>query len=162
MFQTATIIGIFLCAGMAVFDAPVTIDDNFVFSCLDSIPQPSEPLQLSGHWNAEYYGPSLPVYIAVPDRPPLILFTVESSDEVQGYLLSCTDNGTVTDSMLVYYWNSEGFESRTGTVSAGGIISVTILRDYGTDENNSFDFNGNGCFTPVNFPEPSMDGNLEN
>ena len=158
MFQTALIIGIFISPGTATFDAPVTIDDDFVFSCLDSIPQPSEPLNLSGNWNANYYGPSLPVCITVPGRPLLILFTVEYSDEVQGFLLTCTDNGTVTDSMPVYYWNSEGLESWMCTVQPDGRIAVTVNRDYGADENSVFDFNENGSFTPVQ----SVDGNLEN
>jgi len=162
LFQATLIICALLSVGVAVFDTPVTIDDNFVFSCLDSIPQPSEPLQLSGHWNVEYFGSSLPVYIAVPDRSPLILFTVNSSDEIQGYLLSCTDNGTVTDSMLVYYWNSEGFESQIATVNTSGRIAVTTYRDYGTDETNLFNFNEDGSFTPVNSSEPPANGSLEN
>jgi hypothetical protein len=162
MFQTALIIGIFIFPGTATFDAPVTVDDDFVFSCLDSIPQPSEPLHLSGNWNADYYGSILPVYITVPGRPLLILFTVEYSDEVQGFLLTCTGSGTVTDSMPVYYWNSEGFESWTCTIEPDGRIAVTVNRDYDADERSVFDFNEDGSFTPANPPDTTANGSLEN
>jgi hypothetical protein len=162
LFLVAAVIGFSLPSDLTIFDAPVVIDDDFVFSCFDSVPQPEKPLNLSGNWNAGYYEPSLPVYIAVPDRPPLILFTFESSDEIQGYLLSCTGDGTVSDSMLVYYWNSEGFISQTSRVTEDGGITVNILNDYSVNEHNTFAFNEDGSFTPVDSLETSADTDLEN
>jgi len=131
------ITGLNLPEGIISFDAPVTVNDSLVFSCLDSCQGTAEELNLPGKWSSDNFGSSLPVHITIPDKPGLILFIINSSNEIQGYLLSCSDQGDIIDSFQVYYWNSDGFESWESELNTDGSIIRNIHGTAGLCNNAS-------------------------
>ena len=123
------LIGFSLPEGIISLEAPVAINDSLVWNCLEhsqNADELMEALEFPAKWNSEGFATVLPVHISVPERPALILMLRDNSDETEGYLLSCSDQGLIIDSLPVYYWNSEGFETWNSYVNTDGSIIIDI------------------------------------
>ena len=149
---TVAITGFTLPEDIISIDTPVTINDSLVFGCLENSLNASEllaELAFPGRWDQESYATILPVHIAVPDRPSLILMIVDNTDETEGFLLSCSDQGSIIDSIPAYYWNSEGAESWNCIVDTRGSVTINIWRaeGWGDSITDTLFLDRNGYFT---------------
>lgn len=125
----AAMIGFTLPDGIISFDAPVAINDSMVLDCINSSNYAAELMESLGFpekWHPDNFETVLPVHIAVPEKPSLILLIFNNTDETQGYLLSCSDQGSIIDSIPAYYWNSEGSTFFSSFINTDG----SIIMDY--------------------------------
>ena len=136
------VIGFSLPAGIISLEAPVAINDSLVWACLDdsqNAEELMEELSFPEKWNPEGFATVLPVHISITERPALnlILMLLDNPDETEGYLLSCSEEGLIIDSLPLYYWNSEGFEAWNSTINTDGSVIINIQSADGWGENLS-------------------------
>ncbi len=145
------LIGFTLPRGIISFDAPVAINDSLVLDCLNNSQNATELMESLGFpekWHPDTFETVLPVHIAVPEKPSLILLLMNNSDETQGYLLSCSDQGSIIDSIPAYYWNSEGSMFFYSSINTDGSIVISSEAEDGWGHMTDTTFlHADGSFT---------------
>lgn len=148
----AAVMGFALPEGIISIDAPVAINDSLAFTCLDQSQNAEELMEALGlpeKWNSDNFATILPVHISVPERPSLILMLINNSDETMGYLLSCSEQGDIIDSRLVYSWISEGaYSLYTYIDEDGSIFSNSLwIESWGDSHADTAFLQTDGTFT---------------
>ena len=144
--------------GIAIIPVPVFISDSLVFSFDDTEPASDELVSELGLSELPFVVGHSSQYISgrieIEGAPLLLLLFQNHTEEISGWLVSCSDDGGIIDYLYVYYWNSEGFASRTGFVGADGTVVVnewlidesggsTEIDTVSLREDGFFEVNGN-------------------
>jgi len=121
--------------GINIIPLPVIIGDSLAFSLDDTDPISDELIDRLGLKEfpniSSHFTQYLPGKIETVGPPFLLLFFQSYTEEIFGWLLSYSYDGQVIDYVNIYYWNSEGFMSRTGSIDIAG---TTILNEWLLDE----------------------------
>ena len=74
------------------------------------------------------------------------------TDETMGYLLSCSEQGDIIDSIPAYYWNSEGAQAWYTYINKDGSIIMNIQAADGWGDNltDTTFLQTDGSFTMTN------------
>ncbi len=143
--------------GISVIPAPLIIGDSLAFSFDESDPISDELFNRLGLSelpnNGSHFTQYLHGEVEKAGAPFLLLFFHIYTEEIYGWLITYSKDDQFIDWLSVYYWNSEGFFSRTGFVDTDGTIIVnewlidasgesTITYTFSVMENGFFGANG--------------------
>lgn len=114
--------------GINVIPAPLIIGDSLAFSFDESAPISDELFDRLGLSELPNSGSHFTQYlhgkVEKAGTPFLLLFFQIYTEEIYGWLITYSKDDQFIDWLSVYYWNSEGFISRTGFVDTDGTIIV--------------------------------------
>lgn len=139
-----------------VIHAPLIIDDSLSFS-FDSYHQDSFELYvqlgLIELWGAGDFTNTPFVQVEVKGAPILLLVFLDCPEEMEGRLISISNEGCILDWIPVYYWNSEGFVSLhsfidiDGTIIRNELVYIDFIGD--SISADTFSVMENGTFAPA-------------
>lgn len=114
--------------GVNVIPVPLIIGDSLAFSFDECAPISDELFDQLGLSEFPNTGSHFTQYLSgkvdITGTPFLLLFFQIYTEEIYGWLISYSKDDQVIDWLSVYYWNSEGFVSRTGSVDTDGTVIV--------------------------------------
>ena len=148
--------------GIISIVAPVAINDSLAWNCLDqskNAEELMEALALPVNCNPDNFATILPVHISVSEKPSLLLILMDNSDETMGYLLSCSEQGDIIDSIPAYYWNSEGAQAWYTYINKDGsiIFNIEAQDGWGNNLTDTTFLQTDSTFT-INRPSVVMEG----